>query len=180
PPPAPTANPPPAATLRPPPPPPVWAKLTATDWDALDYRLPPDHGIVAPIAAPDEEPDDYLRGEIDRVRAGLATWSPGVDGDALYCVRNLLYVAAVPDAIQMPVERHLPRVVYQYLLDSYPRGELTQILTYIAQHPVEGPVVDSIAELGIEGAVGDVMLVRERAYFYALKFLGRLTGKLED
>jgi len=25
-----------------------------------------------------------------------------------------------------------------------------------------------------------VMLVRERAYFYALKFLGRLTGKLED
>ena len=179
-PPAPVTPPPAAAPLRPPPPPPIWAKLTAADWDALDYRLPPDHGIVAPIAAPDEEPDDFLRAELDRVRAGLATWSPGVDGDALYCVRNLLYVAAVPDAIQLPVERHLPRVVYQYLLDSYPRGELTQILTYIAQHPVEGPVVDSIAELGIEGAVGDVMLVRERAYFYALKFLGRLTGKLED
>jgi len=178
--PAPAATPPPSTTLRPPPPPPVWAKLTAADWDALDYRLPPDHGIVAPIAALDEEPDDFLRAELDRVRNGLATWSPGVDGDALYCVRNLLYVAAVPDAIQLPVERHLPRMVYQYLLDSYPRGELTQILTYIAQHPLEGPVVDSIAELGIEGAVGDVTLVRERAYLYALKFLGRLTGKLED
>jgi ABC-2 type transport system permease protein len=179
-PPAPAATPPPTLPLRPPPPPPVWAKITAADWEALDYRLPPDHGIVAPIAAPDEEPDDFLRAEIDRVRTGLATWSPGVDGDALYCIRNLLYVAAVPDAIQLPAERHLPRVVYQYLLDSYPRGELTQILTYIAQHPLEGPVVDSIAELGIEGAVGDVMLVRERAYFYALKFLGRLTGRLED
>ena len=29
-------------------------------------------------------------------------------------------------------------------------------------------------------ALAGDLLVRERAYFYALKFLGRLTGKLED
>jgi hypothetical protein len=155
-------------------------KISAADWEGLDYRVPPDHGIVAPFAAPDEEPDDFLKEELDRVRQRLPTWSPGADGDDLYCVRNLLYVAAVPDAIQLPVERHLPRLVYQYLQDSYPRENLIRILTFIAQHPTEGPVVDNIAELGIEGAVGDVMLVRERAYFYALKFLARLTGRISE
>ncbi len=167
----------PPAPVRPEP---VWMKITAADWEGLDYRVPPDHGIVAPFAAPDEEPDDFLREELDRVRNRLPTWSPGADGDDLYCIRNLLYVAAVPDAIQLPVERHLPRLVYQYLLDSYPRENLIKILTFIALHPTEGPVQDSIEELGIDGAVGDVMLVRERAYFYALKFLARLTGRISE
>ena len=99
------------------------------------------------------------------------------DGDDLRCIRNLLYIAAVPDAIQLPVERYLPRVVYQHLLDSYPKDKLTKILTYIVLHPMEGPVVDDISELGIEGAAGDPMVVRERAYLYAIKFIARLTGK---
>jgi hypothetical protein len=132
------------------------------------------------MAAPDEEPDEYTKEQVDKVRAKLPTWSPGVDGDDLSCVRNLLYVAAVPDAIQMPVERYLPRVVYQYLLDSYPRENLRKMLTYIALYPLEGPVRDDISELGIEGAAGDPMLVRERAYLYAIKFLSRLTGRKSE
>jgi ABC-type transport system involved in cytochrome c biogenesis permease component len=190
PPPAPTpANPTPAAATPPPPAPaaavpakpePPWKKITAADWDGLDYRVPPDHGIVAPLAAADEEPDEFLKEQIDKVRAKIPTWSPGTDGDALYCIRNLLCIAAVPDAIQMPVERYLPRVVYQYLLDTYPREDLTKILTYIALHPLEGPVLDDISELGVEGAAGDPMLVRERAYFYAIKYVARLTGKKPD
>jgi hypothetical protein len=155
-------------------------KISATDWDGLDYRVPPDHGIVAPMAPIDEEPDEFLKGQFDKVREKMPTWSPGADGDDLYCIRNLLYIAAVPDAIQMPEERYLPRVVYQHLLDSYPRENLTKILTYIALHPLEGPVLDDISELGVEGAAGDPMLVRERAYFYAIKFIARLTGKKED
>jgi hypothetical protein len=190
PPPAPTpANATPAAATPPPPAPaaavpakpePPWKKITAADWDGLDYRVPPDHGIVAPLAAADEEPDEFLKEQIDKVRAKIPTWSPGTDGDALYCIRNLLCIAAVPDAIQMPVERYLPRVVYQYLLDTYPREDLTKILTYIALHPLEGPVLDDISELGVEGAAGDPMLVRERAYFYAIKYVARLTGKKPD
>ena len=82
-------------------------------------------------------------------------------------------VAAVPDAIQMPVERYLPRVVYNHLVDSYPKEKLLKILTYIALHPMEGPVLDDISDLGIEGAAGDPMLVRERAYLYAIKFIAR-------
>jgi hypothetical protein len=152
-------------------------QITAKDWDELDYRVPPDHGIVSPMAAIDEDPDDFLKEEIDRVRSRIATWPPGTEGDELHCIRNLLYIAAVPDAIQLPVERYLPRVVYQHLLDSYPREKLTKILTYIVLHPMEGPVLDSVSDLGIEGAAGDQMMVRERAYLYAIKFIARLTGK---
>ena len=159
---------------------PVWMKITAADWEGLDYRVPPDHGIVAPMAAPDEEVDDFLKEQIDKVKERMPTWSPGTDGDELYCIRNLLYIAAVPDAIQLPVERHLPRLVYQHLLDTYPRESLRKILTYIALHPLEGPVLDEISELGVEGSAGDPMLVRERAYFYAIKFLARVTGRINE
>jgi len=159
---------------------PVWMKITAADWEGLDYRVPPDHGIVAPMAAPDEEVDDFLKEQIDKVKERMPTWSPGTDGDELYCIRNLLYIAAVPDAIQLPVERHLPRLVYQHLLDTYPRDSLKKILTYIALHPLEGPVLDEISELGVEGSAGDPMLVRERAYFYAIKFLARVTGRINE
>ena len=89
-------------------------------------------------------------------------------------------VAAVPDAIQMPVERYLPRVVYERLIDTYPRDRLIKMLTYIALHPEAGMVIDDISELGIEGTAGDPSVVRERAYLYALKFLLRVTGKISE
>jgi len=179
-----SAAPVPAPVIVPPPPPPkpepVWAKITAKDWEGLDYQVPPDHGIVAPMAAVDEEPEDFLKEQTDKVRNAIATWPPGSDGDELRCVRNLLYIAAVPDAIQMPVERYLPRVVYNHLVDSYPKEKLLKILTYIALHPMEGPVLDDISDLGIEGAAGDPMLVRERAYLYAIKYVARLSGRIQE
>ncbi len=182
--PVPVVVPPPVVAPAPPPPPPkpepVWAKITAKDWDGLNYNVPPDHGIVSPMSAPDEEPEDFLREEVNKVRDRIPTWAPGTEGDDLYCIRNLLYIAAVPDAIQLPVERYLPRVVYQHLTDSYPREKLTQILTYIVLHPLEGPVIDDVSDLGIEGAAGDPMVVRERAYLYAIKFIARLTGRIEE
>jgi hypothetical protein len=177
------ADAPPVRELTPPPPPrpePLWAKITKEDTDNLDYNVPPDNGIVSPFAGPDEEPEDFMREQVDTVRAELPTWPPGADGDDLHCIRNLLYVAAVPDAIQLPVERYLPQVVYEHLLDSYPKEKLVKILTYIALHPVEGMVIDDISDLGIEGTVGDPMIVRERAYLYAIKMIARLTGKVPE
>ena len=167
----------------PPPPPapePPWAKLTQKDWDGLDYNVPPDQGIVSPMAPPDEQPEDFMKEQVDSVRTKIATWPPGSDGDDLRCIRNLLYVAAVPDAIQMPVERYLPRVVYQHLLDTYPKDKLIKVLTYIALHPEEGMVIDDISDLGVEGTAGDPLVVRERAYLYAIKFIARLTGKITE
>lgn len=159
---------------------PVWAKITAKDTAELDYNVPPDHGIVSPMSAPDEEAEDFMKDQVQSVRSKIASWPPGTDGDDLRCIRNLLYVAAVPDAIQMPVERYLPRVVYQHLLDTYPKDKLTKVLTYIVLHPEEGMVVDDISDLGVEGTAGDPLVVRERAYLYAIKFIARLTGRVKE
>jgi hypothetical protein len=170
----------PASVPVPPRPEPLWAKITAKDWEGLDYNVPPDHGIVAPMAAVDEDPEDFMKEQTEGVRSRIATWPPGADTDDLRAIRCLLYVAAVPDAIQMPVERYLPRVVYNHLVDSYPKDKLLKILTYIALHPMEGPVLDDISDLGVEGAAGDPMLVRERAYLYAIKFVARLSGRIQE
>jgi ABC-2 type transport system permease protein len=156
---------------------PAWMKITAEDVAALDFRMPPDHGVVAPIAPIDEEPDEFVRDQVEGVRTKLLAWAPASEPDEVQCVRNLLYVCAVPDAVQMPVERYLPRVVLQHLTDSYPKEKLIKLLTWIVQHPEDGKVIDDISDLGVPGAAGDPMLVRERVFIYATKFIERLSGR---
>jgi len=156
---------------------PVWTKITAADTAALNYQVPPDRGVVAPFAGDSEEPDEYTAQELETVRRNLYTWRPAFEGDDIQRVRNLLYVAAVPDSVQLPVERHLPPMVLRYLSDMYPQDKLVKILTYIAMHPEEGGVIVNLGDLGLEAAVGDPWTVRERAYFYAIKFTARLTGR---
>ncbi|HUR58179.1 MAG TPA: ABC transporter permease [Opitutaceae bacterium] len=169
------------APVPPPPVPPKpaapWTRITEKDIASLDYAVPPDQGIVAPIAAEDEEPYDFLVEQVKGVRDKLPTWEPAADPDEIQAVRNLLAVAGVPDAIQLPVERFLPRVVFERLQEAYPTEKLVKILTWIAMHPEEGTVVDSLADLGIDGQAGDLMQVRERIYLYAIKFVARLTGR---
>lgn len=164
-----------------PPPPPLapWEKLTAKDVAAIDFRVPPDGGVVSPMAPPDDLPEDDTKSEVENVREGLLDWPMGKTADDVQNVRYLLCVAAVPDAIQMPVERYLPRVVLQHLTDKYPKDKLIKILTWIVLHPEDGAAVDSISDLGIRGAAGDPSIVRERSYLYAIKFIGRLTGRFE-
>lgn len=156
---------------------PIWAKITAADTAALNYQVPPDRGVVAPFAGDDEEPDEYTAQELETVRRKLYTWRPAFEGDDIQRVRNLLYVAAVPDSVQLPIERHLPPMVLRYLSDMYPHDKLVKMLTYIAMHPEEGGVIVNLGDLGLEAAVGDPWTVRERAYFYAVKFTARLTGR---
>lgn len=162
--------------LRPKPAPP-WTRITEKEIAALDYKVPPDQGIVAPIAGADEEPYDFLVEQVAGVRNKLPTWEPANDPDEIQAVRNLLAVAGVPDAIQLPAERFLPRLVFERLQEVYPTEKLVKILTWIAMHPEEGIVIDSIADLGIEGQAGDITQVRERVYLYAIKFIARLTGR---
>jgi ABC-2 type transport system permease protein len=171
---------PPAPLAAPPPQPePPWLKITAAQIAGLDYdNLPPDDGVVTPMAAPDEEPYDYLIEQVANVRAKLPTWEPGLDTDEVQAARNLLAVAAVPDTIQLPVERFLPAVVLERLQQLYPdQDRLVKLLTWIALHPEGGVMIDTIEDLGIEGQAGDLVQVRERVYVYAIKFIGRLTGR---
>lgn len=156
---------------------PRWTRITDQDVAALDFHLPSDDGVVAPFAAPGEDMGEFLQAQVDAVGAKLPSWAPGNVDDEVQRVRNLLSVAGVPDAIQMPVERYLPPVVLMRLESLYPKEKLVKILTWIAQNPGEGEVIDSISELGVEGVAGDPEVVRERVNFYALKFIARLTGR---
>ena len=158
---------------------PPWMKITAKDVAALDFRVPSDGGVVSPFAGPEEEASDYTKDEVEAVRQGLLTWRPGLEGDDVQRVRNLVCVAAVPDSIQHPVERYLPPVVLSHLQEIYPKDKLIKILTWIVLHPEDGNVIDSIADLGVQGTAGDPAVVRERSYLYSLKFILRITGRID-
>ena len=114
-----------------------WRKTTAADIDrAIDFtRLPPDSGIVTPIAALDEQPDPEVSQQLDLMHSRLPTWPPAKDPDTVQRVRNLLYVAAVPDVLQTPIERFAPLEIYDRLEQDVPREQLIQALFWIALHP---------------------------------------------
>ena len=169
----------PAPTPTPPPQPP-WTKITDQDVAALDYGVPPDGGVVAPFAPADEDMGDELRTVIDDVARKLRIWPPGQDENEVQRVRYFMCVAAVPDAVQMPLERYLPPVVLKHLESVYPKEKLVKILAWIVLHPEEGDVIDSLSDLGVNNLAPDQGLVRERITFYATKFIMRLTGRKSE
>jgi ABC-2 type transport system permease protein len=158
-------------------PPAPWKNLTAQDIAALDFRGPGDNGVVAPFATDDEVPDADTEDVIKTVRDALPEWVPGAQGPDLQRVRNLLCVAAIADITQQSSERFLPAVVLAQLQDFFPKDQLIQMLAWIALHPDEGTILRDVHELGVEGVAGGPQLVRERSYYYAIKFIARLTGR---
>ena len=56
-----------------------------------------------------------------------------------------------------------------------------KILYWIALHPNEGDdsAVDQLRELRLGSGPGDIVQARQRAALYAVKLLGRITGKLD-
>lgn len=156
-----------------------WEALTIEqiEGDVLFDRLPPDEGVVAPIAS------SYAPyPETECMKVNFPIWAPGQVADPVQRVRNLLYVAAVPDLFQMEdLERNIPLVVQDQLLLAAPRDNLVKILYYIASNPRGGEdgAADTLRGLCLDiSGPSDVEEMRDRAALYALKFLGRLLGKL--
>jgi ABC-type transport system involved in cytochrome c biogenesis permease component len=159
-----------------------WQAVTLADIDRdlVFDRLPSDKGVVTPIASDDEEPDPEVVEELEFVREALPKWAPGKVDDPVQRVRNYLYVAAVPDVFQIPIERFIAQVVYERLQEDIPKEQLIQILYWIALHPNGGDdaALDQMWALRLGNGPSDTEQVRERAAFYAVKLLGRLTGKI--
>jgi hypothetical protein len=159
-----------------------WRDVTLQEIDreiAFD-RLPPDAGVVTPIAPADEEPDPETYQQLEFVRTRLPDWPPGHIEDPVQRVRNYLFVAAVPDVFQLPIERYLPHVVFERLEEDLPRDELAKILYWIAIHPDEGDdsAVDQLRFLQLGSGPADIDEARQRVAFYAVKLLGRITGRI--
>lgn len=178
--PAKAVEPPPVESSAPPAAPKSWAEVTIAQIEALDYRLPPDRGVVTPIAGPGDEPDEETEKQLDVIRAKLPHWKPGQVDDVVQRVRNHLFVVAVPDAVQMQMERYVPAIVFERLQEVIPNDQLAKVLCWIALHPGEGDdtTIDELGELGFPPFNVNVDLARERSYFYAIKLVGRLTGKI--
>ena len=159
-----------------------WQDVTLDDIerDLIFDRLPPDGGIVTPIAAASDEPDPEVAEHLDYIREMLPSWQPGKAADPVQRVRNLLYVAAVPDVQQAAIERFAPQAVYERLQEDVPKDQLIKILYWIALHPTDGDdsAVDQLWALKFTSGAIDMQQVRDRAAIYAVKLLGRLLGKI--
>jgi hypothetical protein len=160
-----------------------WQEVTVDDIerDLIFDRLPPDGGIVTPIAPADEEPDPEVADHLAYIREMLPSWQPGKVADPVQRVRNLLYIAAVPDVQQAAIERFAPHAVYERLQEDIPKQQLIKILYWIALHPTDGDdaAVDQLWALRFTSGAVDMQQVRDRAAIYAVKLLGRLLGKIE-
>ena len=179
-----------AAGATPPPAPPAiprqpWEAVTRAHIDVLDFSsLPPDAGVVAPIAgANDVIPYPELAAELECLRTELLRWGPAAEADPVQRARNLLLVAAVPDATQMEwLEPWVPLEIFAYLQADIPEPHLSRILYWIITHPDEGD--DSAADqllplcIDVQGRAADTQLLRERVTLYAMKLLGRVIGRL--
>ena len=160
-----------------------WKAVTLADVDAnlIFTRLPSDAGVVTPIAPADEEPDPDVAEEVEEIRLRLPVWGPGGVDDPVQRVRNYLYLPAVADVLQMPVERYVPRIVYERLQQDFSKDDLVKILYWIAMHPTEGDeaAVDYVRDAGLDtNGPAEMAEARERVALYAVKLLGRLTGKI--
>jgi hypothetical protein len=146
----------------------------------LDFsRLPGDGGVVTPIAFSDDVPEQDVLPDLQGIQTALSTWAPGKVAEPVQRVRNLLYVAAVPDLFQMPMERFVPQIVFDQIEQSVPKADLIKVLYWIALHPYEGAdaAIDQMQPLGLRNGPSDVEELRNRTAIYAVKLLGRVTGK---
>ncbi len=99
--------------------------------------------------------------------------------DPVQRARNLLYVPAVIDVWQLQLEPYVPLIAFAQLQRSIPHDDLVKILYWIAVHPDQGDAsaVRALPLLGLADRGVDINEVRGRVGVYAVKLLGRLTGK---
>jgi ABC-2 type transport system permease protein len=173
------------------PPPPVETNRRSTTWQEVtlaeitrnvDFRqLPPDSGVVSPIARPGLDPPDDMLDQINNLISALPDWPPGKVSDPVQRVRNLMYVAAVPDVLETEIlETYVPLVVFDRLKQDILKEDLIRLLYWVAVHPSGGDdsAANQLQSLGLGRAPSDMDTVRERVSYYSLKLLGRLIGKL--
>jgi hypothetical protein len=155
--------------------------LEQIDRDLVFDRLPSDSGIVTPIAPADEDPDPDVARDVDFIRENLPQWQPGKVADPVQRARNYLYVAGVPDVFQLPIERYIASVVFERMQEDIPKQQLIQVLYWIALHPGDGDdiAVDQLWALHLPNERPDMMQVRDRVALYAVKLLGRVTGRIK-
>ena len=160
----------------------TWQAVTPADIerDLVFDRLPPDGGVVTPIAAAGQYPEQDVSDQVAAIGEILLAWLPGNVEDPVQRTRNLLFVLAVVDVAQMPIEPYLPEVVFGEIRQRSSSSELLKVLYWIAVHPDQGtvPSADEFRTLDLRQVSPDTEELRNRAAVYGVKLLGRLTGHI--
>ncbi len=160
----------------------TWQAVTPADIDRdlVFDRLPPDGGVVTPIAAAGQYPEQEVADQVAAIGDVLLAWLPGNVDDPIQRTRNLLFVLAVVDVAQMPIEPYLPEVVFGEIRQRSSSSELLKVLYWIAVHPDQGtiPSAADFRSLDLRQVSPDTEELRNRAAVYGVKLLGRLTGHI--
>jgi hypothetical protein len=161
----------------------TWQEVTIAEINHnVDFRvLPPDGGVVSPIARPGLDAPPEMLDQLNGIADALPGWPPGNVADPVQRVRNLLYVAAVPDVLETEiVESYVPLIVFDRLKQVVPKDDLIRILFWVAVHPSGGDdsAANRLQPLGLGSAPSDTDAIRERVTYYSLKLLGRMIGKI--
>ncbi len=161
----------------------TWQEVTIAEINHnVDFRrLPPDGGVVSPIARPGLDAPPEMVDQLNDIADALPGWAPGNVADPVQRVRNLLYVAAVPDVLETEIiESYVPLIVFDRIKQVVPKDDLIRILFLIAVHPSGGDAgaANQLQPLGLGSAPEDTDAVRERVTYYSLKLLGRMIGKI--
>ena len=159
----------------------TWQEVTQADIERdLNFaQLPPDSGIVTPVAEEGETPDPNQTDLLDHIRKTLPHWKPGQATDPVQRTRHYLYIAAFADVQRLTLERHIALVIFDHLRAQIPKDHLIRILYWIALYPDEGAVLgpEDLRPLRLDHALVDVAEVADRIAIYATKLLGRVLGK---
>ena len=161
---------------------PAWKTVTVQLIDEkIDFtRLPADSNLrFTPIARTDDQPEQEVVEQLILLGAALQTWPPGKVADPVQRVRNLLYIPAAADMFALPTESYIPAVVFAHIRQAVPQDDLIKVLYWIAYDPDAGDdrALDDLQAVGLPGAPS-ADEARNRAGFYAVKFLGRLMGRI--
>ncbi len=151
-----------------------WQRLSANDVAGIRYDdLPPDDGIVAPVATSPAVATTTGQARIRSIADTLARWPPAREGTLEQRARNLLVVCASADLAEDENEGDIALIVFDRLRTLAPAPELARVLAWIVLHPTEGTADADLSPFGIE-PVTDGRAVRERSAVYARKLLLRL------
>ena len=111
--------------------------------------MPPDDGVVTPIAQSDERPDQGTEEALNALQLKLVDWPPAQVADPVKRTLNLLSVAAVTDLAQDPVERYVLLLILDHLIITTAHEQLVQVLAWIALHPNQGETINDLTKLGL-------------------------------
>jgi ABC-type multidrug transport system permease subunit len=154
--------------------------ITEAEMATITYaQLPPDDGTVTPIAPAIMEVGPEERARLDTLKTKLETWAPAHLKNPALSIRNLLSVASIADIQEDPLEGPIARTVLDYLYGHFPQDILERGLAWAVLDPSGGLVVTSAPELDLPAEL-DEGIIRTRDTVYAVKFLGRVRGRINN